>query len=52
MWRHLVSTVFEPTMPSGHSRKDLRAEASAATFGNALIVHAAAESQHFTRSSV
>lgn len=49
-WRHLISAVFEPTMPSGHARKDLRAEASVAYFGNALIAGVKAEAQHFTRS--
>ena len=41
-WRHPISAVFEPTMPSGHARKDLRAEARIAYFGNALVVSATA----------
>lgn len=49
-WRHLISAVFEPTMPNGHLRKDLRAEANVAYFGNALVVSTTAEAQHFTRS--
>ena len=49
-WRHLISAVFEPTMPTGHAREDLRAEATVAYFGNALIACAKAEAQHFTRS--
>ncbi len=49
-WRHLISAVFEPSMPAGHGCKDLRAEASVAYFRNALIACATAEAQHFTRS--
>ena len=49
-WHSLVSAVFEPSPPAGQARADLRAEASSVHFGNALVVHATAEAQHFTRS--
>ena len=49
-WRHLISAVFEPTLPNGQRHEDMRAEASVAYFGNALVVSATAEAQHFTRS--
>lgn len=49
-WRNLVSAVFEPTPPAGQRWLDLRAEVRTVHFGQALILRAIAESQHFTRT--
>lgn len=49
-WRDLISAVFEPALPDGHQRHDLRAEVSSAHFGQVLLVNATAEAQHFSRS--
>lgn len=49
-WRNLVSAVFEPTPPSGKRWLSLKAEVHSVHFGQALVVRAIAESQHFTRT--
>lgn len=49
-WRDLVSSVFVPTMPDGHGRRDLRAQVKSINFGHALIFDVQAEAQGFVRS--
>jgi AraC-like DNA-binding protein len=48
-WRNLVSAVFEPR-PAEADRVDIRAHASSVHLGRALVVHAIAEAQYFTRT--
>ena len=49
-WRTLISAVFEPSPAPGEDVRDMRAQARSVHFGQALLVEAAAQAQHFTRS--
>jgi AraC-like DNA-binding protein len=49
-WRTLISAVFEPSPAPGEDVRDMRAQARSVHFGQALLVEAASQSQHFTRS--
>lgn len=49
-WRTLISAVFEPSPAPGQDMGDMRAQARSVHFGQALLVEAAAQAQHFTRS--
>ena len=49
-WRHLVAAVFEPTPPSGAFGTDISASARSVHFGASVVIRAASDSQHFTRS--
>lgn len=49
-WRTLISAVFEPSPAPGEDLRDMRAQARSVHFGQALLVEAAAQAQHFTRT--
>ncbi len=49
-WRTLLAAVFEPSLPAGSCREDIRVEARAIHLGHMLVADVAAEAQHFTRT--